>query len=137
MEPILKLKELEKFPEMISEDYDYRGFHFQRMTKDGKWYVIHENSIVNWGQYRHDLEQWVDKHWEEVKEIVYEKYEFPSNYTTCFELCKFRNDGTTIGSVVCQFECNNSKLFGMEMLKADEPQKYVFCSKLREARGLK
>ena len=33
---------------------------FQRLTKDLMWYAISGNQIVNWGQYRHDLEEWCD-----------------------------------------------------------------------------
>lgn len=46
--------------EIISEEYDYGTYHFQRMVKDGRWYVTHDNMIVSWGQYRHDLEELID-----------------------------------------------------------------------------
>ena len=46
--------------DMISEQFIYKGFTFQKMTKDGMWYVIFSNQIVNWGQYRSDLKEWVD-----------------------------------------------------------------------------
>jgi len=48
--------------DMISEQFEYRGFTFQRMTKDGKWYVCYGNEIVNWGTYQNDLKEWVDGH---------------------------------------------------------------------------
>ena len=49
--------------EMISEQFEYRGFTFQRMTKDARWYVCFANQIVNWGQYQNDLKEWVDGHY--------------------------------------------------------------------------
>lgn len=45
---------------IIKDEYDYKGFHFQRMVKDHLWYVTRNNKIVNWSQYRHDLESWID-----------------------------------------------------------------------------
>ena len=48
---------------MISEQFEYRGFTFQRMTKDARWYVCYANQIVNWGQYQNDLKEWVDGHY--------------------------------------------------------------------------
>ena len=42
-------------------EYDYKGYHFQRLLKDYLWYVTHDNKIVNWSQYRHDLESWIDQ----------------------------------------------------------------------------
>jgi len=56
----LELKDLEKFPQLITEEYQYRNFKFQRKTSNCMWYVIYCNEIVNWGQYRNDLEEWVD-----------------------------------------------------------------------------
>ncbi len=55
----LELKDLDINPQMISESFDYQGFFFQRMTKDGKWYVTFKNRIVNHGQYQEDLKDWV------------------------------------------------------------------------------
>lgn len=47
--------------DMIEEEYLYKEkFRFQRMVKDSKWYVTYENHIICWGQYRHDLEEWID-----------------------------------------------------------------------------
>ena len=40
--------------------YDYKGYHFQRLNKDYLWYITLDNKIVNWSQYRHDLESWID-----------------------------------------------------------------------------
>lgn len=46
-----------------SERYEYltkRGVTvlFQRLRRDSIWYVICGNQIINYGQYRHDLEEW-------------------------------------------------------------------------------
>lgn len=39
----------------------YNGrFRFQRMFTDGMWFVTYDNHIITFGQYRHDLEQWID-----------------------------------------------------------------------------
>ena len=46
--------------EMILQEYDYKGYHFQRMAKDNLWYITRDNKIVNWSQYRHDLEGWIN-----------------------------------------------------------------------------
>lgn len=46
--------------EIFTEEFMYRGVVFQRMTKNSMWYLTYGNVIVNWGQYRHDLMQWVD-----------------------------------------------------------------------------
>ena len=51
---------LEYFPNMISEEFEYKGFILQRMNKDGRWYVTYNNRIVNHGQYRADLKCWID-----------------------------------------------------------------------------
>lgn len=57
---------LEKNLELIeTERYEYltkRGITvlFQRMTKDSMWYAVSGSQIVNWSQYRHDLEEWCD-----------------------------------------------------------------------------
>lgn len=54
--------------DMIVEEYDYKThFHFQRMQKDGKWYVTFKNQIVAWGQYRNDLEEWIDVNYTNLK----------------------------------------------------------------------
>lgn len=55
-EPIIK-----QSSEMIVEEYDYKThFHFQRMQKDGRWYVTYKNQIIAWDQYRNDLQEWID-----------------------------------------------------------------------------
>jgi len=33
---------------------------FQRLNKNSMWYAVYENQIVNWNQYRNDLEEWCD-----------------------------------------------------------------------------
>lgn len=57
---ILTIKDLAINPDMIVEQYDYRGFTFQRMQRDRMWYVCYANQLVNWGQYQNDLKEWVD-----------------------------------------------------------------------------
>ena len=59
----LNIADVMRRAEMISEQFEYRGFTFQRMTKDARWYVCYANQIVNWGQYRSDLKEWVDGHY--------------------------------------------------------------------------
>ena len=50
--------------DMISDEYVYKKhFRFQQMLKDGKWYVTYNNFIITHGQYRHDLEQWIDSNY--------------------------------------------------------------------------
>jgi hypothetical protein len=50
--------------DMISDEYVYKThFRFQRMLKDGRWYVTCDNYIITHGQYRHDLEQWIDSNY--------------------------------------------------------------------------
>jgi CRISPR/Cas system CMR-associated protein Cmr5 small subunit len=56
----MKLEDLNISPEMTVETFYYKGFTFQRMTKDSMWYVIYANHIVNCGQYRSDLAEWID-----------------------------------------------------------------------------
>ena len=46
---------------MILEEYIYKNhFRFQRLLKDRIWFVTYNNHIITHGQYRHDLEQWID-----------------------------------------------------------------------------
>lgn len=50
---------------MESERYTYvtkNGITvlFQRLSNNFMWYAISSNQIVNWGQYRLDLEEWCD-----------------------------------------------------------------------------
>lgn len=47
--------------EMITEEYVYKdNFKFQRTQKHGIWFVTYQNTLITFGQYRHDLEEWVD-----------------------------------------------------------------------------
>lgn len=47
--------------EMIGETFNYRDkFYFQRMNNDQKWYVTYQNRIIAHGQYRYDLQEWID-----------------------------------------------------------------------------
>lgn len=57
----MKVTDLDIRVEMINEQFEYKGFTFQRMAKDSRWYVCYKNQIVNWGQYRNDLKEWVDE----------------------------------------------------------------------------
>jgi hypothetical protein len=42
-------------------EYVYKDdFRFQRLSKDGKWYVTYKNHIINYDTYRHDLEEWIN-----------------------------------------------------------------------------
>lgn len=49
-------------PDMESERYVYKGVLLQRLNKDYTWYAIYKNQIINWSQYRNDLESWIDTH---------------------------------------------------------------------------
>ena len=64
--PIIPLDKIEKFPDMILNEYEYKGFTFQRVTGNLRWHVLYDNHIVNIGQYRHDLEGWVDKQYKNI-----------------------------------------------------------------------
>lgn len=33
---------------------------FQRLAKDSTWYAVSGNQIVNYGQYRNDIQEWCD-----------------------------------------------------------------------------
>lgn len=46
--------------DMVLESYEYKGVLLQRMNKDYLWYAIYKNQIVNWSQYRNDLESWIN-----------------------------------------------------------------------------
>ena len=59
----LNIADVRRSADMITEQFEYRGFTFQRMTKDAKWYVCYANQIVNWGMYQNDLKEWVDGHY--------------------------------------------------------------------------
>lgn len=46
---------------LVSSTYVYKDkFVFTRLTKDMLWYVTYSNKIIAHGQYRHDIEQWID-----------------------------------------------------------------------------
>jgi len=48
-------------PDMVSDTFVYKDkFTFTRLTKDMLWYVTYDNKIIAHGQYRHDIEQWID-----------------------------------------------------------------------------
>ena len=57
---MLNIADIKCSPDMIMEQFEYRGFTFQRMTKDARWYVCYANQIVRHGQYQNDLTEWVD-----------------------------------------------------------------------------
>lgn len=59
----LNISDIRRSTKMISEQFEYKGFMFQRMAKDSMWYVCFANQIVNWGQYQNDLIEWVDEHY--------------------------------------------------------------------------
>ena len=47
--------------DMISQQYVYRDvFVFQRTLKHGIWFVTYKNHIITYGQYRNDLQEWID-----------------------------------------------------------------------------
>lgn len=47
--------------DMITEEYVYKNdFRFQRTMTHGIWFVTYQNHLITFGQYRHDLEQWID-----------------------------------------------------------------------------
>ncbi len=55
----------ENLKQMECERYDYTtesgvNVLFQRMNNNSMWYAVSGNQIVNWGQYRSDLEEWCD-----------------------------------------------------------------------------
>jgi hypothetical protein len=50
--------------EMIEEEYVYKSeFRFQRTQRHGVWFVTHNNQLITFGQYRSDLEEWIDKNY--------------------------------------------------------------------------
>jgi|TARA_R110000744_G_scaffold343675_1_gene448901 hypothetical protein len=50
--------------EMITEEYVYKNvFRFQRTQKHGIWFVTYQNHLITFGQYRHDLEEWIDSNY--------------------------------------------------------------------------
>ena len=57
---------------ITDKSYTYGGVLLQRLNKDMLWYAIYENRIVNWSQYRHDLESWIDNNIKQSRETVNE-----------------------------------------------------------------
>lgn len=50
--------------DMITEEYVYKNdFRFQRTMKHGIWFVTYKNYLITFGQYRHDLEEWIDSNY--------------------------------------------------------------------------
>jgi hypothetical protein len=50
--------------EMIAEEYVYKKhFRFQRTQRHGIWFVTYKNHLITFGQYRHDLEEWIDSNY--------------------------------------------------------------------------
>ena len=50
--------------EMIAEEYVYKNvFRFQRTQRHGIWFVTYQNHLITFGQYRHDLEEWIDSNY--------------------------------------------------------------------------
>ena len=50
--------------EMIAEEYVYKNdFRFQRTQKHCIWFVTYQNHLITFGQYRHDLEEWIDSNY--------------------------------------------------------------------------
>jgi len=50
----------ESVSQIESDRFEYKGFLLQRLNKDYLWYVIKDNQIVNWSQYRNDMTSWID-----------------------------------------------------------------------------
>ena len=49
---------------MIKEEYLYKEkFRFQRTQKHLIWFVTYQNHLITFGQYRHDLEEWIDSNY--------------------------------------------------------------------------
>lgn len=47
--------------DMVLDEYTFREkFKFQRITRFGVWFVTYENTIITFGQYRNDIEEWID-----------------------------------------------------------------------------
>ena len=38
-------------------------FRFQRTMRHGIWFVTYQNHLITFGQYRHDLEEWIDSNY--------------------------------------------------------------------------
>jgi len=47
--------------DIVSDEFLYKEkFRFQRLLRFGLWFVIYENQIITFGQYRNDLMEWID-----------------------------------------------------------------------------
>jgi len=44
------------------ESFLHKGITLQRLTRDGLWYAIYNNSIIKIDQYRNDIVAWIDCH---------------------------------------------------------------------------
>tara|TARA_R110000737_G_scaffold33377_1_gene51644 strand:+ start:311 stop:520 length:210 start_codon:yes stop_codon:yes gene_type:complete len=50
--------------DMIEEEYLYKkDFRFQRTQRHGIWFVTYKNHLITFGQYRSDLEEWIDSNY--------------------------------------------------------------------------
>jgi len=45
-----------------TESFIHKGITLQRLTRDGLWYAIYNNSIIKIDQYRNDIVAWIDCH---------------------------------------------------------------------------
>ena len=49
----------EDVPGIVGASFEISGYFFNKLNKDGLWYVIHKNQIVNYGQNKKELGEWV------------------------------------------------------------------------------
>ena len=49
----------EDVPGVVGSHYEISGYHFNKLNKDGIWYVVHKNKIVNYGKDKRVLGEWV------------------------------------------------------------------------------
>ena len=62
--PPLPIEIFRHSSEMISKEYVYKNyFRFQRTQKHGIWFVTYNNHLITFGQYRQDLEEWIDRNY--------------------------------------------------------------------------
>lgn len=55
--------------DMVTEEYIFLDkFRFQRLLRFGIWFVTYNNHIITFGQYRHDLEEWIENTYIQTKE---------------------------------------------------------------------
>ena len=47
-------------PDIETESFIHKGITIQRLTRDGLWYAIYNNSIIKISQYRNDIVEWID-----------------------------------------------------------------------------